>query len=116
RLADPDVERAEVAGDVAPVVRLLEGGVDDLHEADGAAVELGDEIFAPRVLHCQLGLPVPVVVGVGLDDVGLFVPVTEEGDVGEGGGAEAEHAWARSGGTQSGERRSLTTRKRGEPL
>jgi hypothetical protein len=34
RLADPDVDGAEIGLDLAPVVRLLAGRVDDLHEAD----------------------------------------------------------------------------------
>lgn len=88
--ADPDIDRAMAGCDVAPVTGVFASGIDDFEEADGARVDFGDEGFAPRGCVGESGFPVPVVVGVGGDDVRLFVPAAEERNVGEGGGAKGD--------------------------
>src|SRR5690606_4765369 len=73
-LADPDVQRAQVRLDTAPVVFFLAGRVDDLDEADRPAVQFGDQLLAPVGIAGQLGFPAPVVVRVTGDDMRLLVP------------------------------------------
>ena len=85
---DPDVEGAEIGRGIAPVVRVFTGGIDDLDEADGTTIIFGDELLAPVGLAGEFGFPVPIVVGIGVDDVGLFIPAAEQGEIGKGGGAE----------------------------
>ena len=62
RFADPDVDGPRTGLDVAPVVGLLLGGIDELHEAHRHAVGLGDQQFPPRHVAGHLVLPVEVVV------------------------------------------------------
>ncbi len=83
-LADPDIDCAQVRTDVAPVVRFFLGRVDDLQQADGSAVEFGNEDFAPVRVERQLGRPVAdVIITAGRDDMRLRVPVFEQRLVGE---------------------------------
>ena len=76
-LADPDVDGAVAGVHAAPVLGLLVLRVDDLDEADGPAVDLGDEPFAPGRVPVELGLPVPVGVDQGVADVGSLVPAAQ---------------------------------------
>ena len=55
------------------------GGVDDLNAADCSAAQLCNELFSPVGVSTQLSFPGPVVVRVWCDNVGLLVPVGEEG-------------------------------------
>ena len=88
--ADPDVDRAQVRRDLAPVVRRLEVRVADLHRADRPAVELGDEVLRELVLRRELLAPLDIVerdlrvrvVRRARDDVRVRVPEIEPGRVG----------------------------------
>src|SRR5690606_20660853 len=91
RLADPDVDRAETLGDVAPVVALLARRVDDLHEADRPAVELRDQLLDERRLRGELGLPVPPTVGIARANVRVAVPALERRAICRRRGAERDH-------------------------
>ena len=77
-LANPDVDRSQVGGHLAPVVALLLGRINDLHEANRDAIDFGNQLLASRGSLVQLGLPAPIIVGVGRDDMGLFVPTSEQ--------------------------------------
>src|SRR5688572_12096954 len=77
-IADPDVDRPVALRDAAPVLGVLVGGVDDLQEADGVAVDLGDELLAPGRVAGELCLPAPVIAAGRGDDVGLSVPGVKE--------------------------------------
>ncbi len=91
--ADPDVNGALVALDVAPVVRDLDGGIDDLHNADSPAVQLRDQRLLERVAAFHLGPPIDVVIVARRgDDMGLGVPVFEERYVVGRRGSKANHA------------------------
>ena len=87
--ADPDVDGAQVRRDLAPIMRLLELRIADLHRADRPPVELGDEVLIERGLHGELVGPFDVlegdrrvrVVRRARNDVGVVVPEVEPDDV-----------------------------------
>ncbi len=79
-LADPDVYRPQVGLALPPVVRLLELRIDDLHDADRAAIVLADQQLAPGYIARQfLGPGVCVVAAGSGDDVRLGVPALQQG-------------------------------------
>ena len=77
-LANPNVDGAKFWRDVAPVMALLFGRIDNLENADRSPFVLRDEQLPPRDLSRQLGLPVkPTVVAAGCNDVGFRIPMAE---------------------------------------
>src|SRR5688572_374887 len=90
--SDPEVDRALVWRDLSPIARLLARRVDDLHEADRPAVELGDELLAPVRRARELGLPAPVAVGLRGDEVRLAIPASQQLQVPRAGPPHAQAA------------------------
>lgn len=74
-VANPEIDRAAIGRHVAPVVTFFPRGIDDLQKSDWSTVEFRNELLAPVGSAPQFFLPVPIVVGVAGDDVGLFVPM-----------------------------------------
>lgn len=54
-------------------------------------VLFGDELLTPVRVACQLDLPVPVVVGIGVDDMRLFIPPSKGLEVGRRRDTQAYH-------------------------
>ena len=62
--------------DLAPVVRLLGAGIDDLHGSDRPPVELGNNVSVVGGRQCQLIRPVGVAEGFGLIVIILVAAIT----------------------------------------
>lgn len=88
RIADPNIDRSGVLAYVSPIVRFFPRGIQDLYERKRATIQLRDELFSPVRRARQLRFPLPIVVRIRRDHVGLLVPSTQQIHVSERGRAK----------------------------
>ena len=80
--ANPDIDRAQVRRDIAPIARLLLRGVDNLEETDRTAILLGNQYLAPTGTAGKLSFPIEhIVTAAGCDHMGLAVPIAQKVEI-----------------------------------
>jgi hypothetical protein len=62
--SNPDVNCAEIGRDISPIVTILPCWIDNLDEANGAPLDLSNELLSPLGGAFEFYLPTPIIVRV----------------------------------------------------
>lgn len=89
--ADPDIDRTEPLGAIAPIMTILTCRIDNLDKTDRHALRLYDELLAPRRTTHQIRLPTPIVRALRGDDMGRRIPTSKQLEVTQRGRTQAHH-------------------------